>query len=58
MTRGRPPALGVNRDEYVRFRVSKGELKNTDAAAAIDGKQRSDYIRAVIAEDVRKKGLT
>lgn len=56
---GRNPEVGEKRDQYLRVRVAGFEMDNIDTARLHDGAElsRSDYIRDLIDQDLRRKGL-
>lgn len=52
---GRNPEVGESRDEYLRVRLAPFEARTLDLAR--DGQSRSDYIRKLIEQDARAKGV-
>lgn len=56
--RGRKPKTGVSRENYLRVRMTQEELERTQQAAESVALSRSDYVRDVVARDVKRKGVT
>ena len=52
---GRTPEVGESRDHYLRVRLAPFEVEGLDTAR--NGQSRSDYIRALIHQDLRDRGL-
>jgi uncharacterized protein (DUF1778 family) len=57
MARGRKPAVGENRDQYLRVRLSKAEADKLDLAADDAGQKVSDHVRATLARDWKRRGI-
>lgn len=55
--RGRKPKVGTSREKYLRVRMTDDELERTEQAAASVDLNRSDYVREVVARDVKRKGI-
>lgn len=52
--KGRPAAAGVPRDVHVPVRLTKAEAARLDARRG--GRSRSEYVRGLIAKDIREAG--
>ena len=55
MAAGRTPEVGESRDKYLRVRLAPFEADAIDLAR--DGASRSDYVRQLIHDDLRGRGL-
>lgn len=48
---------GVTRDKYLRVRVSEDEKRKIELAAETVDQNPSDYVRDVVAKDVKRKKI-
>lgn len=56
--RGRKPKVGKSRENYLRVRMTEDELERTQRAAETLDLSRSDYVRDVVARDVKRRKIT